>query len=426
MASAAEERYEREQAGLRVKHEGTPDSDDITIPPPRDPEVNPEVYRDVTPLLTRGFLTLPAEINDVLFVFKSLNHHEFELLRMMGGFHHDRAPTQTFWDLFLAYGIFMVDGMNVLHDRERSVRDIARTFSDFPPGARAKLIRNLSELNRRANMATILTEAYATEAYSRHRWAQVRGLDLMGSTVTGIAGTERLGLNYAQLTWRALNHYEDQSEQMEREWENAKFVGACMAGKGIQKVHSSDERRREKHRETMLSRKDRVLRHALFGDPIEGDAEMQGGKVVVAARTVEDLSAQLQASLRGEKDWHDEVVAEHERKVRAVYEQQGEKLKTVLASRQEEFGDHNVAGETRMDGLTPEEVQDRIRQQRQRRAERTAQRVYPQLDERADAHINKWVLPGAEVDTSVTETDRDPTQALPLPQQTPPGKPFRR
>lgn len=425
MASAADDRYEQEQARLRASLDGTSDAE-ISIPPPRDPEVNPEVYKDVVPLLSRGFLTVPAEINDVLFVFKSLNHHEFEMLRLMGGFQHDRAPSQMFWNLFLAYGVFMVDGMNVLSDRERSVRELARTFAEFPAGARGKLIRNLSELNRRSNVATILTEAYVTEAYSRYRWAQVRGLDLMVPTVTGISGTERLGLNYAQLTWRALNYYEDTSEQMEREWENAKFVGACMAGKGIQKVHSSDERRREKHRETLLARKDRVIRHALFGDPIDAEAEMKGDKVVIAARTVEDLSAQLQSSLRGEKDWHDEVVAEHERRVRERYEQQGQKLQTVLASRKEEYGDHEVAGETEMAGLSQAEVQERVARQRQRRAEQSAQRVYPQLDEKVDRHINKWVLPGAEVGTSLTETDRDPTEALPLPPLTTPGKPFRR
>src|ERR1700743_2516469 len=79
----------------------------IKIPPPKDPEVNPEVYKDVIPLLMRGFLTQPAEIGDVPFLFKSLNHHEMEMVRLMGGYREDRPASNRFWDTFLAYGVFM-------------------------------------------------------------------------------------------------------------------------------------------------------------------------------------------------------------------------------------------------------------------------------------------------------------------------------
>lgn len=425
MAPSAEQ-YEQEQAKLRAQTDGLPDPDDIEIPPPREPEVNPEIYKDVVPLLSRGFLMLPAEINGVLFVFKSLNHHEFEMLGLMGGIQHDRSPTQTFWNLFLAYGVCMVDGANVLDNREKSVREIAHAFADFTPGARSKLIRYLSELNRRANVATILTEAYATESYSRYRWAQIRGLDLMAPTVTGISGTERLGLNYAQFTWRALNHYEDLQETMEREWENAKFIGACMAGKGIQKVNHADERRRAKHKEVLYSRKDAVIRNALFGDPFDG-GKLKDGKIIIAAHTVEELSAQLQASLRGEKDWHDQVVESYEKQIRDRYTEQEQKLQEMLAVHKDEFGDRQVIGNTSLEGLSPAEVQNRVLRRKQFEAQRQAQSIlYPQLDEKGEDLHQKWGLTGAEVVTPLAQTDRDPSEAIPLQPSTSPGRPFRR
>ena len=43
----------------------------INIPPPKEPEVNPEVYRDVTPLIERGFITQAADINGALFVLRA-------------------------------------------------------------------------------------------------------------------------------------------------------------------------------------------------------------------------------------------------------------------------------------------------------------------------------------------------------------------
>ena len=428
--ASAKEKWERDQAKLRSQVEGTADPSEIVIPPPRDPEVNPEIYKDVIPLLSRGFLMSSAEINDVPFVFKSLNHHEFELLSLMGGLHQDRATTQSFCNRFLAYGVFMVDGINVLSNRERNVRDIARTFEEFNPASKSKLIRNLSELNRRASVATLLTEAYVTESYSRYRWAQVGGLDLMAPTVTGIDGTEKLGLNFAQLTWRALNHYEDLRDQMEREWENAKFVGACMAGKGIQKVHSSDERRRAKHKELLLSRKDGVIRNALFGEPIDDGTSLKDGRVMVSARTTEELSAQLQASLRGEKDWHDTIVEDYEKQIADRYKDQQEKLQEVLENHKNEFGDRHVVGSTDMGsdlkGLTPAEVQQRITRKKQVDAQQIAQRVvYPQLNESSEITGRKWGLIDTH-QTKITPTDRDPTNATPFAPPTPRGRPFRR
>lgn len=427
MTQPVDAKYAQEQAKLRARHDGTLDPDEINIPPPREPEVNPEIYKDVEPLLSKGFLTLPAEINGVVFVFKSLNNHEFEMLGFMAGA-SDREATQDFWNMFLAYGVFMVDGTNVLEDRARALKDIARMFADFTPGARTRLVRHLSELNRRANVATILTEPYATEPYSRHRWAQIRGLDLMSATVTGVSGTEKLGLNFAQRTWRALNHYEDLSEQMEREWENAKFVGACMAGKGISKVHSSDERRRAKQKEMLMARKDAVIRHAIFGEDPETGKQQKGDKVVFVAHTAEELSAQLQASLRGEKDWHDTVVEAYEKQIRARYIEQERKLKQMLEQHKAEFEGKNLVGSTDLHGLTPGEVAERVTRRKQLEAQSIAQRVvYPQLQEGQQAHLRKWgFVGGPEVASTITSTDRDPTQAVPISLPEAIGRPFRR
>ena len=417
------DQYEQEQQQLRDPQD-QPNASEITIAAPRAPEVNPEIYKDCQPLLSRGFLMQPAEINGVLFVFKSLNQHEYEHLGFMGGLRHDRQPTQPFWDMFLAYGVYMVDGCNVLDTRDRSVKAISQTFADFTPAARAKLIRHMSELNRRANVATILTEAYATEQYSRYRWAQIKGLDLMSPTVTGIPGTERLGLNYAQLTWRALNYYEDLRDTMEREWENAKFIGACMAGKGMQKVHQHDEKRRATQREQQWARKDIVFKHALLGEPIDAPTT-KDGRVVIAAHTTEELSAQLQASLRGEKDWHDQVVEQYEQQIKDRYAEQERKLQDLIDAREQQAGPRELQGGTEFTGLSATDVQERITRRRQYESQNQARRVlYPQLDEAREAQHHKWGLAGPS--TPIGQTDRDPSEAHSIPQAATPGRPFRR
>lgn len=413
-----------EQQELREEYDtGKSRRRDIKIPPPKDPEVNPEIYRDVVPLLTRGFLTQAAEINDVLFVFKSLNHHELEMVRLIGGFRQDREVSHRFWDTFLAYGVFMIDGQNILLDRDRFVPEISKTFSVFPIDAKSRVIRHLSELNRRASVAATLTEAYATENYSRYRWTQVIGLDLMSPTLTGIAGTDRLGLNFSQLTWRSINYYEDIFEQMEREWENAKFIGSCFAGKGIQKVYNQDQDRRRKRKEDILARKDAIIRYAIFGDDI-GDAKQQGHAVVLAARTTDELSKQLEHDLRGEKDWHDRVIEEYDRLHRDTHQAQQAHLKQLSEANEAEFRGLSVVGGTEARPLSHAEVQERIARRKQLEAQQVhRQMVETQFHDKVERFNRKL---GYDIDVSVEPTDRDPSNARPLTVDRPPGTPFRR
>jgi hypothetical protein len=407
--------YEDEQGKLRSKYEGEPD-DDFHIDVPKElPEVNPEVYKDVEPLLFRGFLHVPADINGISFVFKSLNHHEFEMLTLMvPQGEATRATVQKFYSLFLAYGVFMVDGVNILSDRERHIPKIVEAFDSMNDGVKGKIVRHLSEINRRANRAVTITESFALEVLSRLRWAQLKGVDLTSTAVTGLEGTQRLGLNWAQLTWRAMNHYEDLRETSEREWENAKFVASAMAGKGMNRVHSQDRRRRDKEREDRLERRDRILRFALLGEPMESENK---GAPVMVARTVEELTTQLEKDLKGEKDWHDLVVEAHERRAQEARQQRAVQLQSLQQNFENAYGPHRLVGHTDLQGLTPEEVRFRIERRQQLMAQRvSAQQVHPELmDPKMAEFQDKW-----------SSTSRNPAEVplVPTSQRTT-GTPFR-
>ncbi len=404
--------YDQEQDRLKKQADG--ESDGLVIP--KEPEVNPEVYKDVEPLLFRGFLTISAEINGVHFVFKSLNHHEFSLVRMMGDVRDGIPPPRRFWDLFLAYGVFMIDGQNVLPDRERMIPKIAGTFAEFTRNPKNLLIRHMSELNRRSASAVVLTEAYATENYSRFRWAQLQATDITAPSVTGISGTERLGMNSAQLVWRALNYYEDLHTQIERDWENAKFVGSCMAGKGIQKIYHQDDRRRKTERETAAERKDRLLRHVILGESLD-EKKNSGTKIV--AKTVEDLAEQIRKDLKGEKDWHDNIVSQIEERARNERKKRRADLDAVMAENDSKFEGRQLQGATDFAGLTPEEMKERVTRNKQYEAQAASSRIFhPELlDEKYAQGLQKWGITG-ETSTS------DPSTAIPSPEARN-GKPFR-
>ena len=383
------ESYQSEQEALEAEVNGDLKTLDLHIP--KEPEVDPRVYRDVLALLYRGFIHISAEINGVPFVLKSLNQHEFDLLQMTMG--AQRSPTDTgqrFYNLFLAYGVFMVDGINILSDRDRWIPTIADQFGNLRPPVRNKLIWNMSELNRRASAAVTLTEAYAMEHGSRFRWSQMRGLDQASTSLTGIRGTEYLGLNWAQLTWRALNTFEDTKEVIEREWENAKFVGSCFAGKGISKVYNQDNKRRQDEAEARVSRKDSLLRHVLLGTPM-AEAETKGGQVVYVAKTVDQLADQLSKSLRGERDWHDEVVHAIEERQQSEHQAQQDRLQQLAEENDARFGPQSVFGTADLTGLSLEDVAKRL----EARQRASASQVLPEDPRQAD-FLDKWSQAGKE------------------------------
>jgi hypothetical protein len=405
--------YKAEQQRLKSEYEGKP-KEDIRITAPQEPEVNPEVWKDVEPMLFRGFLTVAAEINGVYFVFKSLNHHEFEFLRFSGILRDQQVKTQ-FWDTFLSYEVFMIDGINILPDRERWVQRIAEMFSEFPKEAKSKIIRHVSEVNRRSSAAVILAEAYAMESISRYRWMQLKGLDLTTTAVTGIVGTQQLGLNWAQQLWRALNLAEDRNEQHERDWENAKFIGSCFAGKGLNRVYSQDSDRRQKEKEERIARKDKLLREVLLGEKIPEKSAQLPGAVITMPRTVEELANQLEKDLRGEQDWHDKVVEQHEKRIREQYQARQRQQEEAAKGNAARFGNYDVIGGSEVQGLTPQEVEERIRHSKQIRAQNAARMQVVPFDEKTEMFLDKWGVTGPEISTEISTTDKDPSGASALP-----------
>lgn len=384
-----------------TEDESLEEQPDIRIEVPKEPEVNPAIYTDTINLVSRGFLLATADINGVPFVFKSVNHHEFDRVRLLSGVPVD-SPTipPRFWDLFLSYHVLFVDGQNILLSRSQSVPKLADMFRDLSPAARTRLIRQLSDLNRKASAANLLVEAYATEVYSRWRWAQVHSLDLSSTALTGIEGTEKLGLSYAQLSWRAINYYEDIRSRNEIEWDNAKFIGGCFAGKGIQKVYDRDSNRRKKDQEERFARKDRLIRHVLFGEPLEVKKAILQNATIKVASTVEELADQVERSLKGEKDWHDEMVAEYENKVKEGFTRKQEQLQNIVQNTKE----RSMSGGSALAGLTQKEVQRLIEEQMNK--PRVSSDLAPLVDEQSQEFLRKWGVATSPDDTIPLQSDR--------------------
>jgi hypothetical protein len=391
-------KYEAEQAALRKQggYETPEDAEEeVTY---SEPEVNPEVWRDMDSLLFRGFIYQAAQIGDVTFVFKSLNQHEFERLLLLTKLLPRHQIQREQYNLLLALGVWVADGENALVGREQNLRELRELFKAMPHAAIQMVVRHMSELNRRANRATVLTEAYAYEQASRFRWLQTQGLDISSPSVTGVAGTESLGLNWGQLAWRALNRLEDNRLESEAAWENAKFIASSMAGsKGMSRINSQDKSRRKNELEDRRARKDKIIRQALFG---EKALKEEGQQVIQVARTVEELADQLERDLKGEKDWHDTVVDAYQKQIEDTEKSRRDRLREIRAIQGLDSGGRTMSGATDFRGMSRKEVEEHLLKKRREAQEAMESNPLPLsatdpvAAERADRWINALPING--------------------------------
>lgn len=304
-------------------------------------DVNEEVWKDLEEYLFSGFLSSPARVLDLDFVFKTLNHQEIRNiwhLRRMA----KRAGQDPFKSSFIAHSIFVAMGRNVLHNRADHIDRIIEVIDKIPAVYQDKMLENLNSLNKRASRLHSLVEVYAYETRSRFKWLYLKKLPVHSIEATGIPGTAELGMNYCQQTWVAMNEVIDRKEEVETSWNHSKFIGSCFAGKGMISIDEQDKARRTREQQEIDERRMKVLRNYILqteGKELAAEETTvplpDGRQAVVEGRfkaeTVDELADQLSASLSGEKDWHDRVVEEHFRKARAAQEAMSKQSRQLAA-----------------------------------------------------------------------------------------------
>jgi hypothetical protein len=303
------------------------------------------VWLDLEQYLYTGFLTNPAVIQEKSFVFKTINSYELrniQFLRPSGGGLADGSA--MFRNAFIAYSLLMVDGNNTLYERPRHISRLIKAISKLAVKIQDNIVENLTALNERASLLLPLVEVYAYENRSRYRWLQIKGNPIHSTISTGIPGTSDIGMNVCQQTWVAINHVIDRNEEIERDWQNAKFIGSCFAGKGMRSIEEKDKSRRQRDKEDREDLKMKVLYTYLnrrIGKDIPGEEpvpiKLPDGRMAQVVKrfradSAEELADQLSAALSGEQDYHDTVIEAKVAQLRKRGEEQ-ETFRKSLAAR---------------------------------------------------------------------------------------------
>jgi len=253
-------------------------------------KVNEEVWEELENYLFTGFLSSSASILKETFIFKTLNHTEIRNIEFMKPFRSSVPEAKDrFRTAFIAHSVFMIDGENFLHDRPRHFRKLMKLISRIPTNLQQKIINNLASLNSKASRLYPLTEVYVHENRSRFKWMQYSNLAINSQSVTGIPGTDEIGISHCQSAWVAMNKIIDRRDQIERDWGNAKFIGSCFAGKGVRSIDERDKTRLERERQELDDLKIKVLYNYLNKTEGQKDAPQitvlpDGRRVVVEKR----------------------------------------------------------------------------------------------------------------------------------------------
>ncbi len=315
------------------------------------------LYRDVEELIEHGFLRHTMVFGDTTFVvFRSLMPQDVVRFHSRSSF---SRPTEVLrWGL--AASVWMVDGYELSIDpRENAAYHIYRDWlRDTPRSVIEMMGVVLTGFQNRINRAIRMTESFCYEPYSRSLWR------MMGRP-TDWAGTD----NIVRRLWVAHNLLEDQSKIEERQWTHTQSIVASMSNKASKQIlaalKKAEEREKNRRRQVIENAVNWVIR----GDqPEEKMSVILNGREVEisqsrikSAQTVEDLEEEMRRVFSGERDFHDEMVAQWSAGIKMRVERQREQRRQVILEarrKRDEAVEAGLEERPTMIGYTQEQLSD--------------------------------------------------------------------
>lgn len=308
-------------------------------------------------MIFRGFMTLSVKASGVVLIFKTLNLGELRRVNEI----RQALPAHQNVIPHLAYSLYCLDGVNVLPHREEDMSTLIDFFEHFRPSQQKQFLSMLNVLNDRAIKEMNKLVPYAYGHRSKLQWSSFKNMILCDPSVTQVAGTRELGLNECQKTWIYLNRMEDQHTIFDLNYDLAKFIVSPHT-KEIKKINDQETQKSADEK----ARRERI--HLLGYE--DGWSSGQGSHLV--DNSVEELMSQIERTLRGEKDFHDLVVEEHENRVRARIAAEKEQRRLMIEDGQRRYDEMLAEQDAKPVALrpfTPAEVEAEMKRLRQQRHE---------------------------------------------------------
>mgnify|MGYP000075279889 FL=1 len=313
------------------------------------------MYRDLSELITPGFLSTSLDVDGHRYVLRSLSQNDLQFLHK---YVRDDDPT---WRLHLvAHSVWMADGVPLLEEATLAHRVVYDHLCRSSRVLFREMLGTVYGFFSRMREANFYLESYLYEEDSRRAWRGVGRGGYSLATKTAIPGVEKLGLNPLQSAWVSWNQMEDTRDDQEYIWSNTKVLVSLQSHKGYESLSNKDRQRAETEDGRRASVQDKAWRRFWYGDrPEENLKSGPSGEGVQKARTTDELEEEMRRWIRGEFDWHDTVVEAYKNRIRDEQDdrerQKAEIMAELRAKREAE--ERNLGVSTpRLRPITAEEL----------------------------------------------------------------------
>lgn len=310
-----------------------------------------EAYQILSDIIYKGFLTLSLYMIEKVFVFKTVNEKEYDLIKIYAGDPERESYTNRFNLNFLIFSLLSIDGRCVLDKRITEYDSIYKLFSGMPNKLRSKILSELNTVRGQYYEALSFLEGFSYTNQSRRKWRIMGDQFPNCEELTGVPGTNSMGLNTCQESWMLLNRMLDEEEKNNQYFSLAILVASASNPKGARGI-------RARHDASLQKTEERRKKIAKKGTLKKTQWTPKGWAAPVD--TAEELVEELMRQMQGKKDKHDLFIEDHLRKIKEEAEKQEkqaeERLKEVRKKREKEGIGTDLTGTHRI--LTPEESKE--------------------------------------------------------------------
>ena len=302
------------------------------------------IYADVEQLIDPGFLSHTVLIGECSLTLRSLPTTSLHAL--FPRIEHSVGSDWKRWfiahSLWIAGGYVIEEEPNSPYHVFQNIRNLRIEFVDV-------LVSCCIGLRNRVERATLLSRGYCQEEYSRGNWR--------------LSGAPPGPLNFLQKIWVAHNKAADRHDHQLGEWAHTRAIAGSMSGKAAKAIQKSMDSWTTRHQDFSQRAIEDTVNWVIQGNKAEQqpltvtvDGKTYEVPTVHSAQTVEDLQAEMDRAMRGEKDYHDIIVDQYKAAHRARLLKAREEQQKAWAESTEAGGEVGVTGTSQLVGYTPDQL----------------------------------------------------------------------
>jgi len=250
-------------------------------------------YSNLEKIITNGFLSVGVNYKNIHIVLKSITDREYQNIQYL------QSKEDSYMDFLYKFSFctMYINGINVMSDRERRVKEVNEFYSQLPVSFVSVLRKALQKLNAEYVESLNFLEGFCYTSKSRHIWKVLNLYDR--EIYVGLKGINEMGINSAQENWIVINKSLDDEDTYNREFANAILITSSMSPKGAKQVSKTYEQQRDELEE--------IRRQiAKYGyDKRRREEESKKDRWTAEVKTKEDLVRELYRQMEGKKDRHD-------------------------------------------------------------------------------------------------------------------------